>query len=56
MAQSKYKKMQVNPLQNKWEETGAALLTEDDAATLNEVTIHTGIKYVKDAKPKAIKK
>lgn len=57
MAQSKYNKEQKNPFSGKWEATGVAILTDEDAETLNNESIvrSSNIRYAK-AKKTATKK
>ena len=51
---AKYNKKQINPFTKEWEKTGVAILTEQDAETLNDSSKHTGVKYeaVKETKTK----
>lgn len=50
-----YKKMQLNPYDQKWQETGKALISDDEAATLNLNTVFTGVKYEKEDVKKTVK-
>ncbi len=44
--------MQMNPLKKEWEQMGIALLTDEEAKTLNDSAVHTGVKYEQISKPK----
>ena len=39
----KFKKERKHPFEQRWEELGIVILTEQDAETLNQVSKHTGI-------------
>ena len=56
MAQKKYKKQQINPLKNEWEDMGVALLLEVDAETLNSNSEVTKTRYVLEGKKRTVKK
>ena len=42
----KFNKEQKNPYNQKWEVTGEAILTDEDAEVLNDTTKFTGVRYV----------
>lgn len=51
----KYNRLMQHPRTKKWESEGIAILTEQEAETLNSTTNHTGIKYEKAKKTTAKK-
>lgn len=48
-----YKREQINPFKNKWEDTGKAVMSPEEAEVLNDISHFTKIRYVLDEeKPK----
>ena len=45
MSQKRYSKLEIHPRTKEWEVSGIAILTEEEAETLNECTKHTGVKF-----------
>lgn len=53
---AQYNRMQINPLKKEWEKTGTAILTEEEATTLNDSSKQTKVKYESVTKKKVTKK
>ena len=45
MSQIKHNRMEIHPRTKKWEQTGIALISKEDAEMLNSSTQFTKIKY-----------